>query len=90
METTTADKVFDAPAHPYTRGLLNSLPSIGRRDRLSPIEGSVPGPHERPTGCPFAPRCAQAMPKCVNLPPTFEVEDGVTAACWLYDPEAGA
>ena len=90
VETTTADKVFDAPAHPYTRGLLNSLPSIGRRDRLSPIEGSVPGPHERPTGCPFAPRCAQAMPKCVNLPPTFEVEDGVTAACWLYDPEAGA
>lgn len=88
VETTTAARVFDAPAHPYTRGLLESLPAIGRRSRLKPIEGSVPGPHERPRGCPFAPRCARAMPKCETLPPTFRVDEQTSAACWLYEDGA--
>ncbi|WP_226782398.1 ABC transporter ATP-binding protein [Oceaniglobus trochenteri] len=87
METTTAAKVFDAPAHPYTKGLLESLPAIGRRSRLKPIKGSVPGPHERPPGCPFAPRCDKAMAICQTQPPTFRIDDDTSAACWLYDDE---
>ena len=85
VETTTARRVFDAPAHPYTRGLLGSLPSIGRRDRLRPIPGSVPGPHERPPGCPFAPRCSEAMDVCATPPPTIRLDADTSVACWLHD-----
>ena len=84
VETTTAARVFGAPAHPYTAGLLASLPAIGRRERLTPIEGTVPGPHERPPGCPFAPRCAHVHDRCATMPPTFRVDDHTTAACWLH------
>lgn len=87
VEATTASKVFDAPAHPYTRGLLDSLPRIGRRERLQPIKGTVPGPHERPTGCPFAPRCARAMPICETPPPTIQLDEDTSTACWLYADE---
>ena len=52
VESAPVDDIFDNPKHPYTQGLLNSLPMIGRSDRLEPIIGSVPGPHERPTGLP--------------------------------------
>ena len=89
VETTTAERVFDAPAHPYTRGLLASLPAIGRRDRLTPIRGTVPGPHERPPGCPFAPRCDHAMAVCATRPPTFRVDADTRVACWLFDDAAG-
>ncbi|MXU64397.1 ABC transporter ATP-binding protein [Oceanomicrobium pacificus] len=90
VETTTAARVFDDPKHPYTRGLLASLPSLGRRTRLTPIEGTVPGPHQRPAGCPFAPRCAQATEKCNTQPPTFRIDAETSVACWLYDDaEAG-
>jgi len=87
METTTASKVFSAPAHPYTQGLLDSLPAVGRRNRLKPISGTVPGPHERPPGCPFAPRCSHRMPKCDTMPPHFRVDASTTAACWLHEGE---
>ena len=90
VETTTAARVFDAPAHPYTRGLLQSLPAVGRRRRLQPIEGSVPGPHERPRGCPFAPRCASRMPVCERMPPTFRLDAETSAACWLHDDRDAA
>jgi len=88
VETTTASKVFDAPAHPYTKGLLESLPAIGRGTKLKPIAGSVPGPHERPSGCPFAPRCAHAMPVCASMPPTVSLDASTSVACWLYDDGA--
>ena len=87
VETTTATSVFDAPAHPYTQGLLDSLPSIGRRTRLKPVKGTVPGPHERPTGCLFAPRCAHAMEICRTPPPMVQVSKGTSAACWLHAGE---
>ena len=86
VESTDVDHIFDDPKHPYTQGLLNSLPQIGRRDRLTSIEGSVPGPHERQKGCSFAPRCPHVMDKCRQLePPSFRVNDATETACWLYE-----
>ncbi len=86
VESAPVDDIFDNPKHPYTQGLLNSLPMIGRRDRLEPITGSVPGPHERPRGCPFAPRCPHVMNRCrAENPPTFFLGPASNVACWLYD-----
>lgn len=91
VESTTVADIFDNPKHPYTRGLLNSLPQIGRVERLASIEGTVPGPHERPRGCLFAPRCPAVMERChTQEPPMFPVEDSIMAACWLYDDTAEA
>ena len=89
VESAPVDDIFERPKHPYTQGLLNSLPMIGRSDRLEPIIGSVPGPHERPRGCPFAPRCPHVMEKCrAEDPPSFVVSAFSNVACWLYDAEA--
>ena len=86
VESAPVDDIFDEPKHPYTQGLLNSLPKIGRNLRLEPIVGSVPGPHERPKGCSFAPRCPFVMDKChVHEPPTFTIGDNSSTACWLYE-----
>lgn len=88
VETTTAADVFARPAHPYTQGLLRSLPEIGRRTALVAIAGQVPGPHERPHGCPFSPRCDQALAKChQQMPPTFVLSEEISTACWLYETE---
>ena len=86
VETSDVDQIFDDPRHPYTQSLLDLLPQIGRRRRLNSIEGSVPGPHQRPKGCAFAPRCPHAMEKCqTQVPPTFKISDTTSAACWLYE-----
>lgn len=88
VESAPVDSIFDDPKHPYTQGLLNSLPKIGNSHRLEPIVGSVPGPHERPRGCSFAPRCPFVMDQChIHTPPTFSTGDNSSAACWLYDEE---
>ncbi|MDE2750632.1 MAG: ABC transporter ATP-binding protein [Chloroflexota bacterium] len=89
VESAPVDDIFDQPKHPYTQGLLNSLPMIGRGDRLEPITGSVPGPHERPRGCPFAPRCPQVMDRCrAENPPSFVLGPASDVACWLYEEAA--
>ena len=86
VEDTNADRIFDQPQHPYTQGLLKSLPQIGRKERLTSIEGSVPNPYLIPQGCSFEPRCPAALDKCRTLePPTFNTDDGTTAACWLFE-----
>ena len=86
VESAPVDEIFDAPKHPYTQGLLNSLPMIGRETRLEPITGSVPGPHERPRGCAFAPRCPHVMERCRSQdPPSIAVGEVSAVACWLYD-----
>ena len=91
VEAAPVDSIFEDPKHPYTQGLLQSLPQIGRRDRLSSIEGSVPGPHERPAGCSFAPRCPHVMDKCRSeAPPVFQIDESINAACWLYEDVAEA
>lgn len=89
VEQGSVRGVFHNPAHPYTKALLNSIPRLGfsKEGRLSPIEGTVPDPYNRPAGCPFNPRCAYFMPdKCDRLtPPTTQLEDGRTVRCWLYE-----
>jgi oligopeptide/dipeptide ABC transporter ATP-binding protein len=76
--------VFQAPAHPYTRGLLKAVPTL-RTDRTRPletIEGSVPALQSLPSGCPFEPRCGFRVAECTRaLPPLAEVSPGHWARC---------
>jgi peptide/nickel transport system ATP-binding protein len=85
VEAGSVYRIFDAPHHPYTRGLLGSLPRIGLgRRRLDVIEGIVPDPLDLPQGCPFAPRCGSVMPVCREQEPPFqEVAPGHRSRCWL-------
>ena len=88
VEEGSAVDIFYNPRHPYTRGLLASIPQIGLRARLVPIEGAVPMMQDIPQGCSFAPRCPQAMPICQTDPPMFYPTDTQRAKCWLYSDEA--
>ena len=83
VEYSDVRTIFKNPRHPYTKGLLNSIPKIGQKDQLVPIVGSVPDPFERPVGCPFAPRCPHAMDRCTEEPELLEVERGHQVSCWL-------
>ena len=84
-EKAPAETIVDAPAHPYTRMLLSSLPEVGVRyaeKRLSGIPGRPPSLLEPPTGCRFKARCPLAFEKCAEEPPFVEVAPGQAAACW--------
>ena len=84
VETAEIDDLFDRPAHPYTAGLLNSIPSrsIGQ-DRLYQIPGAPPVPSERGPGCAFYPRCPKRMAICLERsPPLFQVSETQQAACF--------
>jgi oligopeptide/dipeptide ABC transporter ATP-binding protein len=85
VETGTTDDIFYHPRHPYTQGLLRSIPQVGLKTRLNPIAGSVARMTELPPGCYFAPRCPKVMPICNEEdPPVFQVGQGQQAKCWLY------
>ncbi len=88
MEEGTVDEIFYEPMHPYTKGLLRSVPSLTcTKERLVPIPGSPPDLLNPPKGCPFCYRCKHAMELCVNEAPQFvETETGHRCACWLHDP----
>ncbi|MCY3781496.1 MAG: ABC transporter ATP-binding protein [Chloroflexi bacterium] len=86
-EGSTVD-IFYNPRHPYTRGLLASIPQIGLSARLTPIEGAVPMMQDIPEGCTFAPRCPEAMAICQSEPPMFYPSESQRAKCWLYSDEA--
>ena len=83
VEYSDTRTVFKNPRHPYTRGLLNSIPQVGQKRRLVPIEGTIPDPFEIPQGCAFAPRCPHAMDKCREEPQLLEIESGHRVSCWL-------
>ncbi len=88
VELAETHELFHNPHHPYTVGLLNSVPVLGKKGKkgLEPIKGMVPTPTEKIVGCPFEPRCPRAMKICkVQTPTLREVATGHTAACWLYE-----
>ena len=89
VETGRVEDIFDHPAHPYTKGLLASLPDPAHKDKvLTGIAGQAPDLFHMPRGCRFYPRCSHAMRICARtVPPAYEQETGHTAACWLLCPE---
>ena len=95
VEESGVGEIFESPKHPYTRGLLNSVPKlagpdIAKANRLQTIEGTVPSPTELPNGCHFAPRCEFRMPECTGHEiPLYEPKEGVKVRCVLYDGEHG-
>ena len=92
VEESGVDELFADPKHPYTRGLLRSVPKltevgIAKAERLQTIEGTVPSPTNLPFGCHFAPRCEHRMEVCVSgYIPLTELESGVKVRCVLHDP----
>ncbi|MBU2645149.1 ABC transporter ATP-binding protein [bacterium] len=89
VEEGPVQHMFSDPRHPYTRGLLTSLPRIDRRSRpLVPIKGSVPAPDEMPPGCAFAPRCQFALDECANRHPAL-VSMGEERRIACFNPQRG-
>ncbi len=88
VETADVETLFASPKHPYTQGLLQSIPGRQTGDRLQTIEGNVPTPNEPATYCRFAPRCPEAFDACNEIHPvSIPVREGAddhTAACLLY------
>lgn len=88
VEGASVRNIFKDPKHPYTQGLMKSIPSLEakEKERLVPIEGVVPDPFEYPQGCGFEPRCPHAMEICKHQRPTLKtVEPGHIVACWLIE-----
>ena len=90
VEHTEVRRIFQDPKHPYTWGLLHSIPKLyERKERLIPIEGQPPSLIDLPPGCAFAPRCPFAMEICVKEdPPDYEIQAGHSAKCYLYSQHA--
>jgi len=87
VEYGTAAQIFSAPKHPYTMGLLDSVPRLDDKEhsRLVPIEGQPPNLLRLPSGCSFAPRCKYRMPICDTPTPLYDFGEGHVARCFLYD-----
>ncbi|WP_033164417.1 ABC transporter ATP-binding protein [Clostridium sp. KNHs205] len=90
VETGTTDEIFYHPSHEYTKGLLQSVPSLNDTDhkKLIPIEGQPVDMLNPPAGCPFAPRCRACMKICLRTMPAYtQVAEDHYSACWLLDKE---
>ena len=86
VEQGSVDDIFYRPGHPYTVGLLRSMPRLDAQEhqRLIPIEGTPVDMLDPPEGCPFAPRCPHAMEVCLRrMPPYVDLGPGHRSACWL-------
>lgn len=90
MEYGTADEIFYHPRHPYTMGLLGSIPHVdgGEKRRLIPIDGTPPDLINPPKGCPFSTRCKYCMNVCTQEQPPYFEEDKHRTMCWMLDGEA--
>lgn len=87
VEQSDVDTLFHDPKHPYTQALLQSIPRIAaQRQQLNPIEGMVPSPFRRPSGCTFHPRCTQRMAHCSMVEPSMTaLSDDHQVRCLLYE-----
>jgi oligopeptide/dipeptide ABC transporter ATP-binding protein len=91
VEESPVEELFARPKHPYTEGLLRSVPKlteaeVKKVERLATIEGVVPKPTNLPPGCHFAPRCSHRMPRCTEGEiPFYALDNGVSVRCVLYD-----
>jgi peptide/nickel transport system ATP-binding protein len=91
VEESPVEELFARPKHPYTEGLLRSVPKltsefVAKKERLETIEGTVPKPTDLPPGCHFAPRCPHRMPRCTAEEiPLYALEASVKVRCVLYD-----
>ncbi|MBO8127066.1 MAG: ABC transporter ATP-binding protein [Firmicutes bacterium] len=87
VERADVRTLFKNPLHPYTQGLLASIPTMGQRKRrLDPIKGTVPEPFNLPSGCRFRTRCPKAMDICSRQePPEVKMDEGHEVKCWLYE-----
>jgi peptide/nickel transport system ATP-binding protein len=84
-ETTSVKELFKNPLHPYTKGLLNSVPKAEQEEKLQTIPGTVPNLITPPSGCRFHPRCPFIMDICKSeKPDTIEMAEGHTVACHIY------
>lgn len=92
MEEGTTEEIFYEPHHPYTMGLLNSVPKVtgeASKERLVPILGTPPDMLHPPTGCPFYPRCKYAMKVCASMPvPEQYISDTHRVSCFMCHPQA--
>ncbi|MFZ5550368.1 MAG: ABC transporter ATP-binding protein [Pseudomonadota bacterium] len=87
VEIGPVQQVIHHPAHPYTRGLMGSIPAMDEdRERLAQIDGAMPRLNAIPPGCAFNPRCARVMPRCREQRPELLDAGPTRAACWLHDP----
>jgi peptide/nickel transport system ATP-binding protein len=88
VEQGPVDEIFHDPKHPYTKALLQSIPSIEStpRVKLPTISGSIPHPYNRPTGCPFYPRCPDFMAGTCDVqePKLIAMNDTRKVSCFLY------
>ena len=85
VEQASVPELFRGPLHPYTQGLLQSIPKLGRRgEGLTPITGIVPALTDLPTGCRFNPRCPHAMDRCRAEAPPLLAQNGHAVRCWLH------
>ena len=91
VEQTDVSTLFDQPLHPYTEGLIGSIPILGKlKDRLEVIPGSVPNLVNLPPGCRFAPRCKAVMDICIEKKPDLiDFKAGHKVRCWLYQDTEG-
>jgi len=91
VEEAPVIELFGNPKHPYTQGLLASIPKLGRRkEKLGSIPGTVPTPGSMPTGCRFADRCPHVMEICRSVTPEMiQIQKSHQTACWLYDEKEG-
>jgi oligopeptide/dipeptide ABC transporter ATP-binding protein len=86
VEKGSLEDIFYNPLHPYTRGLLASIPVLGKRTKnpLRPIPGTVPHPLALPKGCSFRSRCSERLPICAEMPELKTIEPGHAVRCWLH------
>ncbi|MFS1514322.1 ABC transporter ATP-binding protein [Chengkuizengella sp. SCS-71B] len=88
VEEASVEDLFEDPLHPYSEGLIESVPSIdGEISRLQSIEGNVPPPENLPQGCRFAPRCTKAFDRCFQEIPALSKKVSRSVRCFLYEEE---